>query len=295
MEFRQLIFFKKAAELEHITKAAEELNTSQPFLSKTISALETELGVSLFDHAGRSIRLNQYGKLFYQKVCSGLQEIENGKREIQDLYVQAENQIHIITNSGLYMPEILSKFRQFYPHIQIRQISAPRHQMIKMLQSGHVDFAICSPALTEDESFENQVLLHETCDIIYPPSHWLNTRETITLTELANEFFITAPTGFAIRDQSDLFFKEAGFTPNYTIQSTDTYHIPAFVKQGFGIAFAPHFFLNYSPSLKKHSIKVTFPVCEGNVTLTWKKHRYLNQTCQIFQDFLSQYFQSTQP
>lgn len=292
MEFRQLLFFKKVAELEHITRAAEELDTSQPFLSKTISDLEKELGVSLFDHVGRSICLNQYGRIFYQRVCRGLQEIENGKRELQDLYVQSELQLRIVTNSSLYMPEILSKFRQHYPKAQMNQISAGRNQMIKMLQSDEADFAISSPALTEDENFESRTLIHEICNIIYPKGHWLSQRENVTLLELKEESFITATPGFAIRDQADIFFAQAGFTPDYIIESTDTCNIPDFVKQGLGIAFSPQYFLKSSGILEKQNIEVTFPVCEGDVALTWKKNRYLNQTCQIFRDFIIRYFAS---
>lgn len=291
MELRQLIYFKRVAELEHITRASEELDTSQPFLSKTISDLEDELGISLFDHIGRSIRLNQYGKLFYKRVCRGLQEFEDGKRELQDLYVESETQVRIVTNSSLYMPEILSRFHKYYPHIQLSQMSAKRHGIIEMLMKDDVDFAISSPELTEEECFENKILIHETCSIIYPKRHWLSGRKSVALQELVQENFITAPKGFALRDQSDLFFKEAGFRPTYVIQSTDTYNIPVFVDQGLGIAFTPQLFLKYHPEMKKQSIEITYPKCEGEVTLAWKKDRYLNQSCQIFRDFIIRYFE----
>ena len=68
MEMKHLIFFKTVAELEHMTKAAKQLDVAQPFISKTITELATELGVPLFDHVGRRIRLNSFGKLFYTRV-----------------------------------------------------------------------------------------------------------------------------------------------------------------------------------------------------------------------------------
>ncbi|MGN0130845.1 MAG: LysR family transcriptional regulator [Lachnospiraceae bacterium] len=289
---KQLVFFKKAAELEHITRAAEELDTTQPFLSKTISELEEELGVPLFDHVGRSIRLNSYGKMFYKRVCKGLQELEDGKRELQDVYVKSEMQVRIVTNSSLYLPEILSRFHTYYPHIQLKQASARRYRSIKMLQSNEVDFVICSPPLAEDKNFESQVLRHEICNIIYPKGHWLADRETVTLKELEQEAFITAPPGYAIRDQIDWHFECAGIVPNYMIESTDTYNIPNFVEQGLGIAFVPQFFLRNNKELEKQSIEVSEPRCAGEVTLTWKKDRYLNQSCQIFRDFIVKYFDS---
>ncbi len=55
MELQQLEYFKKAAELEHITKAANELMLAQPALSKTIKTLEEELGAPLFDREKKRI------------------------------------------------------------------------------------------------------------------------------------------------------------------------------------------------------------------------------------------------
>ena len=43
--------------------------------------------------------------------------------------------------------------------------------------------------------------------------------------------------------------------------------------------------------MKNQSIEITYPKCEGEVTLAWKKDRYLNQSCQIFRDFIIRYFE----
>ena len=48
MNLNQLHYFVKLADTEHYTKAAEELNISQPSLSHAISMLENELGTKLF-------------------------------------------------------------------------------------------------------------------------------------------------------------------------------------------------------------------------------------------------------
>ena len=45
MDIHSLTQFKKIAELQHITRASEELHVAQPSLSRTISRLEKELGV----------------------------------------------------------------------------------------------------------------------------------------------------------------------------------------------------------------------------------------------------------
>src|SRR5690606_41193716 len=61
------------------------LNISQPALSKSISNIEQEIGVPLFDRQGRSIALNRYGKLFLESVDIILEEYNKAKQEINGL------------------------------------------------------------------------------------------------------------------------------------------------------------------------------------------------------------------
>ena len=62
IELQQLEYFKKVAELEHITRAANELRLAQSALSKTIKSIETKLGSPLFDRRNKRIYLNEIGR-----------------------------------------------------------------------------------------------------------------------------------------------------------------------------------------------------------------------------------------
>ena len=68
MEFLQLYYFNLVAKCEHMTSAAAQLHIAQPALTQTIRRLEQELGVPLFDHEGRRIRLNIPNKSFRQRT-----------------------------------------------------------------------------------------------------------------------------------------------------------------------------------------------------------------------------------
>lgn len=85
MEWQQLEYFRVVARLEHFGQAARELAISQPALSRSISKLEEELGVTLFDRMGRSVYLNSFGRVFLERVEKGLTEIAMGVQEIQHL------------------------------------------------------------------------------------------------------------------------------------------------------------------------------------------------------------------
>ena len=57
MTLNQILYFRKVARLENYHQAAEELYISQPSLSRSMAALESELGITLFEKKGRVLSL----------------------------------------------------------------------------------------------------------------------------------------------------------------------------------------------------------------------------------------------
>ena len=78
MNLQQLYYFRKLAEVQHYTEAAKALYITQPSLSDSISSLESELSVALFQKKGRGIELTKYGQEFYQYVNQALGIPEHG-------------------------------------------------------------------------------------------------------------------------------------------------------------------------------------------------------------------------
>ncbi|WP_255414156.1 LysR family transcriptional regulator [Rahnella sp. AA] len=70
MNNRDLDYFVAAAQIMNLGLASQNLNITQPALSKSISRLEKELGVKLFKRAGRGLELTEAGRLLYQRGLS---------------------------------------------------------------------------------------------------------------------------------------------------------------------------------------------------------------------------------
>jgi DNA-binding transcriptional LysR family regulator len=65
MEIKQLEYFVATADHGSLNKAAEQLYTSQPNVSKVIANLEKDLGVVLFERNSRGMRMTEQGKMLY--------------------------------------------------------------------------------------------------------------------------------------------------------------------------------------------------------------------------------------
>lgn len=78
MNLAHLYYFKKLAEVQHFTRAAQELFIAQPTLSAAMSQLEKELGAPLFVKHTRAVKLTPYGQDFYRYVDLALQNLDTG-------------------------------------------------------------------------------------------------------------------------------------------------------------------------------------------------------------------------
>ena len=203
MELKQLVYFKRLAECQHMTRAAERLGVTQPFLSRVITSMEKELGVSLFDHVGRGIRLNKNGEYFYKQVSEILKSLDAACQELKRMDEIAQNtSISIASNVGLYIPGLLEYMSKQAPEIHISYTTAPAEQLLELLDSQTVDFILCSPILRERVSIESRLVLLEECPIIYPPGHWLAQAKDVRLPDLRGESFVAVKKG--VWDQGHL-------------------------------------------------------------------------------------------
>jgi DNA-binding transcriptional LysR family regulator len=289
MEAKHLVFFKRTAELENMTKAAENLMVSQPFLSRSIAELESELGVKLFDHVGRGIVLNPCGKAFYKRVINIINEVEDAKKEVRDIDFVQQSQVRVVTNVSLYMPGLFKLIGESNADLKIYQQSAKRRSIVRMLKNGQTDYAICCPPLEEEVDFETVILCFEPGVIIYPEGHWLKDYYEITFSEIENETFISVAKGYGTRDAIDIYFDQLGMNPKIAIETGDTSSVFKYVEQGLGIAAVPFSIALMEPAFKTNFARIPGDI-GSNLSLSWRKNQYKNDTSRMFIAKTKEYF-----
>lgn len=84
MEFKELRNFVRVARAGSVSRAAEDLRLAQPALSRQISKLENELGVSLFARHGRGVRLTAAGSLLLERAEAISHLVHQTTEEIKD-------------------------------------------------------------------------------------------------------------------------------------------------------------------------------------------------------------------
>lgn len=287
MELLQLRYFQTVARLEHMTKAAEELHIAQPALSKTISRLEQDVGVPLFDRHNRQIKLNDYGKIFLEQVEIALSAIERGKSQVREHSGLDTGLIVFATTNHQCDTELVSTFLSTYPNIKFRLTSVQSEvDKIRMLRSGEADYCITSTPESYSD-LEEFLIFSQEIFLAVPPDHRFQNKTSISLSEAANESFIGLKEGTSFRNLSTAYCKTVGFEPAISLEVDNFEVMSSFVLRGMGVAFLPN-------SVKREDSPLRFipiiPECLHSFRLWWHKDRYLSKAAYLFRDFLIQYY-----
>ncbi|WP_028403426.1 LysR family transcriptional regulator [Ectobacillus panaciterrae] len=290
MEWHHFEYFQTLARTQHMTRSAKLLSISQPALSRSISRLEDELGVPLFERQGRSIRLNRYGHIFLKRVDCIMKEFYEGKQEIQDLLEPDQGEVSLgflHTLSTNLIPDLIASFRTNYPKINFQLRQSPSHTLLEQLQLGELDLCLLAP-MEMKPPIQWAQLWSEELFVIVPKGHQFASHESITLKEIADESFILLKKGFSLRITTEQLFQEAGITPKITFEGEEADTVAGLVAAGLGVSILPD--LKGVDQSKISQIPVRWPKCQRVIGIAWVEGRYLSPAAQQFKQFVLDHF-----
>jgi len=117
-----LFAFEAAARRLSFTRAAAELNVTQPAISAAVAKLERFLAVPLFERKGARLELTEAGFRLYRAVSNGFERIEAEISEIQAQRTQKEPVILSISSAmtAHWLVPRLPEFESRFPHVELR-------------------------------------------------------------------------------------------------------------------------------------------------------------------------------
>ena len=234
MELRYLKYFKTVAETENISAAARKLYISQPFLSRTIKALEDELSLPLFDRSGKKITLNKNGKILYDYAVRILDLEEQALRDLRSGSDGSEPSLKLILfNATDLFPKLIAGFNYLHPGINfsISNFSSERFKK---------PFDVMIHASEEiAASLPSKLLFPEECLLGMSREHPLASEEHITPDMLKNEKFLLLSQENTLGDLTRRYFIPLGIHPSIPLECDSQQTLTALVEQKMGIAFFP--------------------------------------------------------
>ena len=138
MDWDKLKVFHAAAEAGSFTHAGEQLGLSQSAVSRQVSALESELSVSLFHRHARGLILTEQGELLYRTAHEVFMKLEAARTKLTDSRERPNGELKVQTTPGIgvhWLTPRLGEFLDLYPDIHITLITSDEELDLAMREA----------------------------------------------------------------------------------------------------------------------------------------------------------------
>ena len=241
IDFELYRIFYVVANNGNITKASEELNISQPAVTKSIKNLEEQLGGTLFVRTKRGVILTEEGKEFYKYIKQAIEYINNAENKFTDLINLDTGSIRIGISTTLtkeFLLPYLEEFHEKYPKIDIQIDTNVSTELLSKLRNGLLDIVILHMI---DKNYSDDIEIIKCkkvtdCFAVNKKYKELIDKE-FSINELSNYPLILQPKGSNTRKFLDDFARENNTVLNPTMELAGYTLVVEFTKIGLGIGY----------------------------------------------------------
>jgi len=242
MELRQLHTFAAAAERESFTRAAEVLSLTQAAVSQQVAALESELGVELFERQGRGVCLTEDGRKLYEYAQQIIELVEEVSLQVGGAERQLSGTLRIASStvpSEWLLPELLAEFRARWPNVRESLVVSDSSVAMATVEAGEADVGFVGE-MPRSSALEARAVAEDELVLFVADDHPMAGKSTATLKQICREAMIVREPGSGSRRCVEQSLKEHGLSPTdltvaMEVNSNDA--IRAAVERGMGVAF----------------------------------------------------------
>ncbi|MCI8651505.1 MAG: LysR family transcriptional regulator [Oscillospiraceae bacterium] len=286
MRVEQLRHFVILSEELNYLAAAERLYISQPSLSKSIQAIERELGVQLVNRGTRHVSLTDTGLTFLEHAKRICREYEQAMEELR-----GKKAAHMVVE---VMPltfqeeiaDMLADFSQDHSEIHMRILEKENQETVARLKRGEIDLAIMRYE-GEDEQLRVIPMFSNRIILAVGRNHPLAGRNAVSLAEVGEETFLAFNKGSEMYKKSMELLSANGVSPELQGSEVRVNTMKPFIEKKRMVAILTDNMIDDDdPGIRKLAIAGDPKLTISIVLRRGKSRPELEQ----FLDFAQQYF-----
>lgn len=287
METARLRAFIETADKGSVKAAADALGYTPSAISQLITALEKELGLTLFVRSQRGMKLTSEGSEMIPVVRGYLNHEEEIYTFADELKGVTRGRITIATYPSIattWLPEIVRRFKNDYPRIQVSLMECIKSDIIHHFEQNEADLAFL--AYSEPFPYEWIPLAESNVIAAIPEDHRLAGADSFPIAECENDDFIMGSWGKEMEIWEIL--NRNGVHPELKYTTYDTPASLAMVRMGLGTAYVNELSAQF---WNEHLVKlpldppqrITFGVAfPSKERMTGAARKFLDCTLQYF-------------
>ncbi len=280
VDIKTLKLFLHLYQTLNFSRTSEACHLSPSTLSRAIKRLEDEVGEPLFHRDQRSVQPTKAGQAFFHYAQDSVQRWEKFRQSLRGNHDNLHGELSMycsVTASYSFLAELLVRFRERYPNIDIKLRTGDAAESIPKLINGEADVVIAARPDKLSAKLSFKAMTTAPLIFIAPvvDCHALNYINTEKREFQWQDIpMILSERGLA-RDRVDNWFKAKGIKPKIYAQVSGNEAIASMVSLGFGVGVVPNLVVSNSALAQSiQTLSVTpqlEPFSVGICTLKRKK------------------------
>ena len=240
-DFRLKVFDTVARRL-NFTKAANELNITQPAVTKHVKEIENYLNTKLFDRNGTKIKLTKAGEILLQYTDQLFNVYRDMEFEIAQLKEHQKGNLRLgasTTIAQYVLPAILAEFHQRYPAIKVSLVIQNSETIEDLLSQNKIDLGLIEGQI-KNRNFHYFPFLKDEIVLVSRNLHALTKKNALKLELLETLPLVMREPGSGTLETIDLALKEKGIklnSLNIEMQLGNTESIKNYLLHSDALAF----------------------------------------------------------
>ncbi|MCX6171757.1 MAG: LysR family transcriptional regulator [Flavobacterium sp.] len=279
----QLQIFLKIAQTKSITKAAIELNLTQPAVSIQLKKLQDQFDIPLTEVIGRQLYITHFGSeiaITAQRVLDEVATITYKSKTFKGI-LSGKLTLSLASTAKYVMPYFLSDFLNQNKGIELVMDVTNKSKVVKSLENNEVDFALVS-ILPDDIQLQFEILLENKLYLIGNKNAVSEIHNNDL--DLFNEFpLIYREEGSATRFVMENYLFRNGLQSSKKIQLTSNEAVKQAVIAGIGYSIMP--IIGLKNELENGDLKIIpmkgFPI-QSNWHLVWLKNKSMSPVAEAY-------------
>ncbi|MBP0020632.1 MAG: LysR family transcriptional regulator [Cyanobacteria bacterium SBLK] len=233
----QLKVFSTVAKHGSFTRAADELNITQPTVSSQVKHLAKAVGLPLFEQIGKQLYLTEAGEALVKTCRDVFDRLENFEMQVADLKGMKRGKLRLaaVTTTKYFVPRLLGTFCGTYPEIDISlQVTNHQHLMQRMAHNEDDLYILSHPP--EDIDLEVRRFLENPLVVVAKSDHPLAGKHNIPIEELNGEPFISREAGSGTRRAVQELFGKQKISVRVRLELGSNEAIKQAIAGGLGIS-----------------------------------------------------------
>lgn len=284
---RQLHVFQSVAATHNFSRTGDAVGLTQPAVSRSITELESQLGLKLLNRTTREVTLTEAGHSLAARLPRVLEDLDNTLLEVQGMATHRRGRVRVASSPTLsanLMPDCIAHCQQTLPGLEMVLLDRIQSAVLASVLSGEVDFGVViDPG--DREALECETILTEPFCLACPPGHRLARKRQVRWADLAGESLVLLDHASGSRRLIDRALAEHAVQCTVAQEVGHPTTIFRMLDAGLGISVIPT--LAVPPEgLARLAVRPLVPRVDREIVLVHRRNRALSPVAQAAWDLV---------